>query len=180
MKPRHVILAASLVGAAWLALFDDKTPDDEIAQAVTGDARPAIAHDAARPVATAPAQEKTRRDVTLLVLQPRDQLIGGARTDARATAIFDSQSWMPAAAPPPPPPAPAPASAPPLPYTYLGKKVEDGSWEVYLAHGEQTYVVREKTVIEGIYQVQSIAPPVLLLTYLPLKQIHTISIGELD
>jgi hypothetical protein len=64
-----------------------------------------------------------------------------------------------------------------LPYTFLGQKLEDGAWEVYLAHGDQTFIVHEKSMIEDIYQVESIKPPTLTLTYMPLKQTQTLTIG---
>ncbi|HEY0063319.1 MAG TPA: hypothetical protein VGC21_14465, partial [Telluria sp.] len=76
-----------------------------------------------------------------------------------------------------PPPAPV---APPLPFTFLGKAVANGSWEVFLARGEQTYIVRNKMVIDGTYRVDAINPPNLTLTYLPLNQVQQLNIGVLD
>jgi hypothetical protein len=180
MTPRHVALAGGLVIAGWLAFFADKTPDTEIAE-------PVARESASAPLASSPpvlmptmSSDKAKRPAVIMALRPREELIGGARAETRADALFASQNWTPPP-PPPPPPAPAPPPiAPPLPFTYLGKKVEDGKWEVYLARDNQTYVVREQSTIEGIYQVQSIAPPELTLTYLPLKQLQTISIGGLD
>lgn len=94
--------------------------------------------------------------------------------------LFDSQTWNP---PPPPPPKPAPPPppvAPPLPYLVLGKKLEDQSWEVYLARGEQTFIAREKGTLENQYRVDSIKPPTMTLTYLPLNQVQTLTIGGTD
>jgi hypothetical protein len=73
-------------------------------------------------------------------------------------------------------PAPAPA-APVLPFTYIGKKLEAGVWEVFLARGEQSFVVREGAVIENTYRIDKIAPPNLSLTYLPLGHTQNLSIG---
>ncbi|WP_413345644.1 hypothetical protein [Massilia sp. CT11-108] len=79
------------------------------------------------------------------------------------------------------PTRPTPPTAPPLPFTFIGKSVGDGAWEVYLARGDRTYVVREKgAVIDGTYRVESIAPPVLTLTYLPLNQVQQLNIGVFD
>lgn len=180
MTPRHLIMAGALLIAAWLAIFGDKTPSGEIAEAVTREAPASAIANTPRPVAAAPGGDRGRRDTTLLVLQPRDQLIGGARAETRADALFASRSWTPPPPPPPPPAPEPPPSAPPLPFTYFGKKFENGKWEVYLARGAQTYVVHEHSTIEGIYQVQSIEPPLLSLIYLPLKQVQTISIGGID
>ncbi len=69
---------------------------------------------------------------------------------------------------------------PPLPFTYLGKKFEDGAWEVYLARGERTIIARPQTVIEGGYRVDAIAPPNLSLTYLPLNKAQRLHIGGAD
>lgn len=197
MKPRHIAMAGGLVIAGWLAVFGDKTPATGIAEPAAGApvaGNPAAGAPGARetaaavspppvaaaPAASTPAADKSKRPPVLLALLPREQLFAGARAESAADRIFVSQSWTPPP-PPPPPPAPAPPpSAPPLPFTYLGKKIEDGKWEVYLARGEQTYVVREQSIIEGIYQVQAIAPPELSLTYLPLQQRQTMTIGGLD
>ena len=95
--------------------------------------------------------------------------------------MFTSQSWTPP--PPPPPPTsakaepPPPPEAPALPFTYLGKKLEAGNWEVFLARGEKTYIVRDKIVIDGTYRVESIKPPTLSVTYMPLNTLQELSIG---
>ncbi|UUZ55500.1 hypothetical protein LP419_07470 [Massilia sp. H-1] len=98
--------------------------------------------------------------------------------------LFSRRDWN---LPPPPvaaqavaPPPPPPPMAPPLPFTFLGKAVADGSWEVYLARGDKTFIVRDKTVIEGMYRVDAITPPNLTLTYLPLNQVQQLNIGVLD
>jgi hypothetical protein len=95
-------------------------------------------------------------------------------------ALFDSQTWTP---PPPPPPKPAPPPppvAPPLPFTVIGKKLEDEKWEVYLARGEQTFIAKEKGLLDNQYRVESIKPPTMTLTYLPLNQTQTLTIGGTD
>ena len=79
----------------------------------------------------------------------------------------------------PPPPAPPP-TAPPLPFTYLGKAVGEGAWEVYLARGDKTYIVHPKEVVDGVYRVDAIAPPTITFTYLPLNQVQQLNIGVFD
>lgn len=77
--------------------------------------------------------------------------------------------------------APAPIAAPvapPLPYTYVGKKQEDGQWEVYLSKGDATYIVRQGSPLEGVYVVERVAPPTMTLKYVPLDQAQTLAIGE--
>ncbi|MET0855151.1 MAG: hypothetical protein ABWY27_00260 [Telluria sp.] len=79
----------------------------------------------------------------------------------------------------PPLPSPPP-TAPPLPFTFLGKAVEKGEWEVFLARGAETLIVRNKTVIDGVYRVDAIAPPAMTFTYLPMNQVQQLNIGVRD
>jgi hypothetical protein len=182
MKPKHMLMAAALVIAAWLALFGDKTPNTGIAEPVAHTAS-ASAH-AAAPVTSLTvandAEVKIKNDAIILTLKNREQLMGGARADSRPDALFKSQSWTPPPAPTAPPPPPPPPVAPPLPFKYIGKKMEDGKWEVYVAIGTQAYILHEKTVLQGTYRIDSIKPPVITLTYLPLQQIQTLNIGGID
>ena len=176
MKPRHIVLGLALAVAAGLATFGDKTPGEEVAEAVE---RPA----ASRPVA-ASAQRAAPgdRDVAILRLQPRDELIGdsagGAGSDENA--LFGRQDWTPPPPPPPEPDPPPPPVAPRLPYTFIGKSLEEGKWEVYLASGERTHIAVEGGVIDGAWRVERIAPPLLTLTYLPLNQVQQLNIGAFD
>lgn len=183
MTGRHLIMGASLAIAAWLAFFGDKTPATRIAEPV---ARPSAASVVAAKNAPAPRSETTppiampAHEPVILVLQPREALLGSAHATASAEGLFSSQSWTPPPPPPPKPLPPPPPVAPALPFTYLGKKVEDDNWEVYLARGEQTYIVREQTLIDGTYRVDAIKPPHLSITYLPLKQGQSLVIGTAD
>lgn len=93
-----------------------------------------------------------------------------------ATDIFPGKTWHvpPAPAKPAPPPPPAP---PPIPFVYLGKMIEDGRALVFLNKQDRNLVVGEGDVIEGTYRVESILPPVMTLTYLPLNMKQTFPIG---
>ena len=179
MKPRHLAMGAALLAAAGLVVFGDKSPD-------TGVAEPVERAAAARaPVAAAPAPTATAKVTTepvILRLLPRDELMGEA--GAAGGDLFGSQNWNP---PPPPAPvqavnnaAPPPPVAPPLPFKLIGKSVGSGAYEVYLARGEQVYLVREKSTIDGTYRVDKIVPPMLTLTYLPLNQVQQLNIGVFD
>ncbi|VVD79998.1 hypothetical protein PAQ31011_01078 [Pandoraea aquatica] len=94
--------------------------------------------------------------------------------------LFVSQNW----GPPPPAPSsapvpttPLPPTAPPLPFTYLGKALAAGAWEVYLARGEKTFIVHENSVVDDVYRVASIKPPRLSLIYIPMNQQQELDIG---
>ena len=199
MKPRHIALGVALAGAALLVVFGDRSPDAGVAEAVErapAARRPAVAvltsapasvtvaPSAAAAAAAAPAVVAATASMgpRILALVPRDTLIGDSDDQFRQAdnAVFGRQDWTPPPPPPPAPPPPPPPSAPPLPFTFIGKSVADGAWEIYLARGDRTYVVRDKTVIDGTYRVDAIAPPVLTLTYLPLNTVQQLNIGVFD
>ncbi|GGX90560.1 hypothetical protein [Vogesella alkaliphila] len=87
--------------------------------------------------------------------------------------LFPVQSWYV----PPPPPKPAPPKPPPLPFTYLGKAIDDGMVSVFVAQGDRNLVVKTGDVIDGVYRADSILPPVMTFTYLPLQMQQTLEIG---
>ena len=174
MKPRHVALGLALAIAAALAAFGDKTPSEEVAEAVDRPAAssPPVAAAAQRPASGA-------REPVILRLQPRDELVGdGGKADG--DELFARQDWTPPPPPPPEPGPPPPPVAPRLPYTFIGKSLEEGKWEVYLASGERTHIAVEGGVIDGAWRVERIAPPLLTLTYLPLNQVQQLNIGAFD
>lgn len=174
MKPYQIVMAVALVGAAALVLFGDNAPVSGIAEPVTRTApAPRVAAKDSKPQA----------DTAILRLTPRAELVGdaGDATFASGEGIFMDHNWNP---PPPPPPQsnapPAPPMAPPIPFMYLGKAAADGAWEVYLSQGDKTYTVRNNTVIDGVYRIEKIAPPLMTVTYLPLKQQQQMNIGVLE
>lgn len=179
MNLRHLLMVGFFGVAAWLAFFVDKTPEPDLLMA--SQARTQIASgNANKPVSprlqqAAPATSP----LSILRLHERPTYVPMRGETVGERALFGASSWDPA--PPKPIVAPPqPPQAPVLPYTYLGKKFEDGIWEVYLAAGESIRVVRPNTTLDGIYRIGKITPPVLSLTYLPLTQVQTISIGNLE
>jgi hypothetical protein len=198
MKPYQIVMAMALVGAAGLVLFGDNAPSADIAEPVaraTVASAPVAGTTAAPASAPAPASRaavatatgkdgKPVAEAAILRLTPRAELVGeaGDATFASGEGVFMGQNWNPP--PPPPPPVsnvpPPPPMAPPMPFTYIGKSVADGAWEVYLSRGDKTYSVRNQTVIEGTYRVEKIVPPLMSLTYLPLKQQQQMNIGVLE
>jgi hypothetical protein len=170
MTPRHLVLGAALLVAAGFAIFGDKSPPGVVEPVE----RAAVAAPA-RIATTAPV--KTAATVTILRLAPRDALIGDG---AAAGNAFGALDWTPPPPPPAAPPPPPPPSAPPLPFTVVGKAFEHGVWEVFLARGAETLIVRDKMVIDGVYRIDTIAPPAMTMTYLPLNQVQQINIGVRD
>jgi hypothetical protein len=180
MKPYQIMMALALVGAAGLVLFGDNAPSSDIAEPV------ARAERVARAASPSPATATvaTPGDTIILPLVPRAQLVGeaGDATFASGEGVFMGQNWNPPPPPPPPPSntPPPPPMAPPMPFTYIGKALADGAWEVFLARGDKTYSVRVQTVIDGTYRVEKIMPPLMSVTYLPLNQQQQMNIGALE
>jgi hypothetical protein len=182
MKPRHIALGLALLVAAGFAVFGDKSPGGAVVEPAprsTAAAAPAKPSGSARAVSA--ASKPAAPEVAILRLEPRATLIAdGSEAPGEGAGAFGTQNWTPPPQPPPAPPPPPPPTAPALPFTYLGKAVSNGEWEVFLARGDQTLIVRDKMVIDGVYRVDSIAPPGLTFTYLPLKQVQQLNIGVRD
>lgn len=181
-----------LGGAAWLAVFGDKTPADAVVSVAPPKASSrSPGSPSATPAAApsdktaAPAQSRPQSrpgaeqgSQALEALVPRERLIPSAETrPAQARDLFARGDWTAPPAPVKPLPPPPPV-APALPFTFLGKKLEGGSWEVFLARGEQSFVVREGAVLDSTYRVEAIRPPNLTVTYLPLGQSQSLPIGD--
>ena len=180
MKRRHLLMLAGLVGSGCLAVFGDKTPANSIAEPVARppQSNPENATTSKHVIAEAGKDDSQRM---ILTLTPRSELLDRSGTATDPT-LFGNQTWTPPppVLPPVKPPPPPPPMAPALPFTYIGKKLEGSHWEIYLAQGEQTVIAREKEVIGGLYRVDAIKPPVLSLTYLPLKQVQTLTLEGFD
>jgi hypothetical protein len=78
--------------------------------------------------------------------------------------------------------APVRAIAPPMPFSYMGKMVdeESGKLTLYLSKGDVPYTVSVGEVIDGVYRVEAVSETELTLIYLPLNTRQTITIGESD
>ena len=190
--------------AAWLGLFADKSPSDQLvlpslkradqtAPSIATSSRPLNppstkadeqlkgAREPSNDVQVALSSSSKGAAALLEALVDRGVLIVPDQKNAAPWRnLFTSTSWTP---PPPPvkamPPVAPPAPvAPPLPFKYMGKKFEANVWEVYLLRGEQSFLAREGSTIEGTYRVDSITSEQLNVTYLPLGQSQNLSIGE--
>lgn len=184
MTLRRLVLATAFVIAGWLAFMGDKSPQSTIVEPTARGTSTQKGAAVASPIQPQRLlSRKVDAEPMILAIVDRQRLIGGAHGSTSPSNLFASQTWKPPPTPPPPPSKPVPPPppmAPPLPYVFLGKKSEDGKWEVYLARGEQTYIAREQSIIEGQYRIDAIKPPTLSLTYLPLSQQQTLTIGGLD
>lgn len=76
---------------------------------------------------------------------------------------------------PAPPPEP---SAPPLPYSYLGKIMEDGKVVIFLGKQDNNYSVRIGETVDGLYRLEDINDQAVTLVYLPLSKKQMLPIGR--
>jgi hypothetical protein len=97
-----------------------------------------------------------------------------------AVNAFDQHSWY---VPPPPAPvvhrAPPKPVAPPLPFSYMGRFVEDGGKPVfYLVRGDNVYDVRVGDTLDNTYTVDAMENDQLVFTYKPLNERQALAIGR--
>ena len=169
--------------AAWLTLFGDRPADGSAAALSIPVQRPAPASPVApasarvtHPQKPGPEPEPIEALVIRGELAPSARTVPVSATAASGQDLFSPRSWNPPA--PPVSVVVAAPVAPPLPFVYLGKKIEGEVWEVYLSRAEQTFIARVGQTLDATYRVDSIAPPSLVLTYLPLGQSQTLPIGD--
>ncbi|MEZ0238322.1 MAG: hypothetical protein ACAH06_09690 [Methylophilaceae bacterium] len=148
-------LVLTLATTAWVAASDDAGQEDILVKP--------------RPRASSAIVDESRASATNLAYQPRPPIEGEPED------IFpgDAPPEEIAAAAPPPKPV-----TPPLPFNYAGKLVEDGNALVFLTHGTRNLAVRSGDVIDGVWRVESIRPPTMMMGYLPLKTVVPLVIGE--
>lgn len=165
---RLILLLGLFVLLAGLVIFDP--PGQRSASPAIAAALPPRAP-AERTVVERPGEPHGEASTTLMALRPRRPL------ETPPENAFASRDWTPPPPPPPPAPPPPPPQAPPLPFLFLGKQLVGEQWQVFLGRQDRTYIVHAGDVIEDTYLVDKIAPPLLALTYLPLKQSQTLTIG---
>jgi hypothetical protein len=180
---RWLLWIPLLALALWLGLFADKTPNDQTVQTQSNQAtQQRVIKAPTLSVASAEASAKNQNSGLMLeMLIDRADLIGADQSKStKWRNLFVSSSWTPPPAPVKPlPPVVAPApTAPVFPFQYVGKKLENNIWEVYLSRGDQSFLVREGGTLESTYRIDSITPQRLSVTYLPLGQSQSLSIGE--
>jgi hypothetical protein len=163
---RRLVLIALLIAAVGLVVFDRQSPQRSVIV------------DAVAPRAKAPAAESRTgaareqgEGSMILPIRPRTPA-------AKIDDAFATRDWRPQPPPPPPKPTASPKPmAPPLPYSVIGKKLEDGAWQVFLRRDERILVVKTLDTIDDAYRVDEIRPPTMTLTYLPLQQQQALPIG---
>jgi len=181
MKRQHIVMAVLLVSCALVLAFTNHSQDDAIVEAEPhAPGAPSVSSASPAP-STAPSAGGTRGStgvVAIASVQAREDDAGSG-----AHLLFNT---LRVAAPPSAASASTDALLPPLPgvpqlpFTYIGKQLSAGHWEVYLARGDDTLIVHDQMTIDDTYRVDSIAPPNLTLVYLPLKLVQTLDIGNAE
>ena len=149
-------LVLTLAATAWVAASENVGQEELLVKpghrvspaVVTGDGG-------------ASAEVLAYRPRALIVAEPEDLFPVEALPDEVAETL--------------PPPKP---TTPTLPFSYAGKLVEDGNALVFLIDGNRNLAVRTGDVIDGVWRIESIRPPTIILAYLPLKTVVPLVIGE--
>jgi len=164
-KSRWILWIFLLAAVAALVTTDQGGgPEPGIVEATGGSARPS------NPGQVPASRDHADEPQEVLAIRPRGQ-------NPNLADAFPPRDWRPPPPPPAQPPPPPPPTAPPLPYAVLGKKLEDGQWQVFLQRDDRILIVKPSDTIDNSYRVEAIKPPVMILTYLPLQQEQQLPIG---
>lgn len=165
---RKKMLWAVAVAGTVAAVFSVSESDTEPVAPVT---RERHTSDAARSTASTTAAKATKAPRQLRLSDLKTRGLGDMTTD-----LFASKSWY--VPPPPPPPMPPPKPvAPPLPFTFIGRMIEEGQTAVFVSIQDRNQVLRVGDVIQNVWRVDSIDPTSMKLTYLPLNENKYLSLG---
>lgn len=173
---RWAVLLLALGVASWLALFGDRQPGR------ASDPMSGVVHPTARAIASSARASSPAAPVAIEQLRPRVEL---ARSGTqRVPDLFAPAPWtlLPArsaATVATTARSEGPEPLPPLPYRFIGKKLEAGRWEVYLSRDDASAIVREGATLDASYRVDRIEPPTLWLTHLPSGKPQTLMIGDM-
>jgi hypothetical protein len=154
-------LIATLAATYWIWQNESNTP---VPKSATGKA-PAVPRKN-----SAAVSREAATTLNLEKLEQREFSWGSGE-------LFASKSWVPPPAPPPPPPPPR---APKLPFTFLGRMVEQGKTVVFLTRAQETFTVSAGESFAGTYRVEEIGADTVVLIYLPLNERQSINIGALN
>ena len=163
---RWVLWIVLLAGVVGLIVFDPDQP--QVGAIVDVAPRPASRQTGSDAAAGSPRA----RAQAPMILAIRPRVVPGKIDDA-----FSVRDWRPPRAPAVRPGPRPRAVAPRLPFTVLGKMLQDGAWQVFLGRDERILVVKTLDTIDNVYRVEEIRPPVMTLTYLPLQQRQLVAIG---
>lgn len=138
----------------------------------SGDVVQAVTTRDRRPVVPSAGKPAERGGLLVPVYQ---RLQAGSAVVSEA---FEQHSWYV------PPPEPKQENlqpvVPPLPFVFVGKMKEGSVFTVFLERTGRTYSVKLGDIIDGLYRVDSIQPPDMTFTYMPMNASQTLAIGEAE
>jgi hypothetical protein len=108
------------------------------------------------------------------------QAASGVEVDddkSEIVSVFDAVSWLPPPAKAPPAPPPPPPVAPPFPYVYMGGLSQDGERTAFFAQGDRSLPLKSGDSVDSSWRVEKINEKQMTVTYLPLQQTVTVSLG---
>ncbi|MBI3042919.1 MAG: hypothetical protein HYY78_08855 [Betaproteobacteria bacterium] len=154
---RRLLLAAAFVAALVSAAL---APSEEA---------PPAKRAAAAPAAAQQPQRLAAREI--IEVPPVSNYTRSMAEGISVVNIFEPQ------APPSVAPAPAKPVAPKPPFTYMGLIEESGRTKVALAQGDQLLLVVKGEQFSGSYRLEEVSPDSIVVTYLPLEERQSLSMG---
>lgn len=180
-RQRGALLALGGLVSGWLAVFGDKTPSDQL---TSMGARPssrmnsvherAVEAQMVQPVEV----EATGRSSLGMPAGTHGDSRVGVKRGSPLVDLFAATSWQPT--PKKDTLQEVRPTAPPLPFVVLGKKLQEGRWEVFLSRGDHTLIVSSGDEIDGVYRVKRLEPPMIVFEYLPLSEEQTLDVGGFE
>lgn len=163
MNTRQYILGLALIATAVASLNSMNEPSSEIVEAVTPKTKRSVSpqHKESDILHSAPRKwilsEKT---IDLFYVPPK----------VAPAVTIEKKPKLTTPAPPPQP------VAPPLPFTYLGKIIEENQVIVFVTKAGRNLIIKGGETIDGTYNVKSIDSQKVVFVYLPLKTEQTLII----
>ncbi len=168
------LLLLTLAATAYVALNDaDDNFNNSVApklSSVSNATTPVVAHAHLIKSAVANTSDVTPSFIAMrpfISSQPKELFF----VDALPAAVSSSAISLPSN---------TKLSAPEPPFSYVGKLLGDGSYIVFLATVERNFPVKLHDVIDKEWRIDAIKPPIMQLTYLPLKTKKTLDIGAVN
>ena len=160
---RRLLLAAAFVAALVSAAL---APSEEAPPPAKRKAKAPAA-----PAAVQPAERLAAREI--IEVPPVSNYQRSTAEGISVVNLFEPR------APPSVAPAPAKPVAPKPPFTYMGLIEESGRTKVALAQGDQLLLVAKGEQFSGSYRLDEVSPDTIVVTYLPLEERQSLSMGAL-
>ncbi|MCB5183830.1 hypothetical protein LG201_01270 [Methylobacillus gramineus] len=169
LAPRQIMIWAGLALSVLATIWTSMAEDESTAQ-VSATTRPTPASPQFRQTTQPPKDADAMvLDMQKLKREPMTDLthnLFSANTEKTQQALETQQAIAQQA-----------VEIPPLPFTYAGKLEDNGQFTVFLSMGDKNYSVKTGDVV-GEWKVRSIAPPKMILSYLPLRAEVPLMIGD--